>query len=235
MDESEELGRRISDLSEHLLAEETVEKGLYRVADLAVRFLPSCDACGVSMVVKGLVSTRVASGPMAQRVDAHQYAVNEGPCLDAVRTGRMLKVDSFAEEARWPRFVPMALEEGVVSSYSVPLKVGGRTVGALNLYSRSKAFDHQDEAMVGMIASPAAVALANAQAYHRIRDVVDQLNVALTSRDLIGQAKGIIMERESCSADQAFDVLRVRSQAGNQKLVDVARDVVDSTVGGAKP
>jgi GAF domain-containing protein len=223
-----DLERRIADLSQHLLSEETIEMVLHRVAGLAVGVLPSCDACGVSLVTEGRVSTRVATDSMAERVDLHQYTVGEGPCLDAVRTGTALRVDAMAGETRWPRFVPRAVEEGVVSSYSVPLMVHGRTVGALNLYSRSRAFGPADESAASLFVSQAAVSMVNAQTYQRARDVIDQLNEALANRDVIGQAKGIIMARDGCSADEAFDVLTSMSQSRNRKLRDVARQVIDS-------
>lgn len=228
MDETGELRERIADLSQHLLSGEEVDVALHRVANLAVSFLPSCDACGVSMVTGGSVSTRVATDPMAERVDAHQYATGEGPCLEAVRTGSPIRVDSLAGERRWPRFVPRALEEGVVSSYSVPLKVNDQTVGALNLYSRTMSFHQADESIVAMFVSQAAVAVANTQTYQRMRDMIDQLNEALSSRDVIGQAKGILMARERCSAEEAFDILRSTSQARNLKLRDIAQSVIDS-------
>jgi GAF domain-containing protein len=228
MKRSGDLERRVADLSQHLLAEEAIEVALQRVATLAVGVLPSCDACGVSLVVEGRVATRVATDPMADRVDLHQYTLGEGPCLEAIRTGTALRVDSLAEEARWPRFVPRAVEEGVVSSYSVPLQVQGRTVGALNLYSRSATFGPEDESAAAVFVSQAAVALANAQIYERVRDVIDQLNEALATRDVIGQAKGIVMARERCSADAAFDVLRSMSQSRHRKLNDVAQQVIDS-------
>lgn len=103
-----------------------------------------------------------------------------------------------------------------------------KVVGALNLYSRSDPFGEADERAAYELATHAAVTLANAQAYAQTQALVGHLNEALKSRDLIGQAKGIIMERERCSPERAFEILRSVSQRANLKLRDVAQEVVDT-------
>jgi len=232
MEVPQRLSGDLGELSHLLLEQETIETALRRVADLAVASVSSCDACGVSLLRGDKVSTTVATHDVAQRADDHQYRTDEGPCLQAVRTGEIYKVDDMATETRWPRFAAAASEEGVTSSYSLPLVVAGRTLGALNLYSLHSPFGPDDERVGQAFGRQAAVALANAQAYQRSRDLVDQLNEALLSRDVIGQAKGILMATESLSADAAFERLRTMSQSGNVKLRDVARRVVDAVGDG---
>ncbi|MDQ6726095.1 MAG: GAF and ANTAR domain-containing protein [Actinomycetota bacterium] len=230
MDVSQALSGDLAELSQLLLEQETLETALRRVADLAVASVGSCDACGVSLLHGAKVSTSVATHDVAQRADDHQYRTDEGPCLQAVRSGKIYKVDDMTTEKRWPRFAPLAAREGVTSSYSLPLVVGGRTLGALNLYSLHSRFGPEDERVGQAFGRQAAIALANAQAYQRTRDLVDQLNEALRSRDVIGQAKGILMAREAITADAAFERLRRMSQSANVKVRTVAQQIVDSVL-----
>ena len=175
--------QRISQLARIVHADESLEDSLRRVADMAVEVINRCDAASVSMAHAGGVRTWVATDPAAERADEHQYQSEEGPCLDAVRTGEANFVDSLAREDRWPTFTPGAVAEGMVGLYSLPLKVGEETVGALNLYSRSKPFAFPDLQVSEALAAQAAVTLANAQAYHRARERIGDLEEALEGRD----------------------------------------------------
>lgn len=176
--------QRIGELARILHADESLESSLRRVADTAVDVINRCDAASVSMAHEGRISTWAATDPAAERVDEHQYDSDEGPCLDAVRTGAANFVDSLADDEHWPNFSPKGVAEGMVSLYSLPLKVGEETVGALNLYSRSKSFAFPDLQASEALAAQAAVTLANSQAYHQARDRIDHLQEALESRDV---------------------------------------------------
>ncbi|MDP8974788.1 MAG: GAF and ANTAR domain-containing protein [Actinomycetota bacterium] len=226
MSESEQFSSRIGELSQTLLSDERIDGFLARTARLSVALIPACDTCSVSVLTDGKVRTRASSDELAERVDRHQYREGHGPCLEAIETGASIRSVHFDEETRWRSFVTLAAAEGVVGSYSVPLEAAERTVGALNLYSLSRTFGADDEEVSEAFAAHAAVAVANADAYHQARDLSRHLEEALKSRDLIGQAKGIIMERERVTADQAFDMLRKVSQAKNVKLREVAELVV---------
>ena len=227
MSQSDEFSSRIGELSQTLLSDERIDGFLARAARLSVSLIPACDTCSVSVVTDGnKVRTRASSDELAERVDRHQYDNGDGPCLEAISTGASVRSVPFGEETRWPDFVKRAAAEGVTASYSVPLKTGERTVGALNLYSLTRAFGDADEDLSEAFAGHAAVAVANADAYHQALDLSRHLEEALKSRDVIGQAKGIIMERERVTADQAFEMLRKVSQARNVKLREVAELVV---------
>lgn len=208
--------------------EEHVDTALRRAADLAVATVPSCDAAGVSIAHDGQITTSVATNEFALRIDSHQYAEDQGPCLQAVRTGEIYRIDSMAGETRWPKFTPKAAAEGVVASLSLPLTVRGHVLGALNLYAQSMPFDDHSQQVARLFAVQAAVALATAQTYTKTRELVENLNQALESRDVIGQAKGILMAAQHCDADQAFDFMRQASQRENVKLRDIAQRIADS-------
>ncbi|HWC40287.1 MAG TPA: GAF and ANTAR domain-containing protein [Acidimicrobiales bacterium] len=223
-----EVEQAIAELSRLMLSEGTMQSAMERMADLAVASIPHCDTCSVSSVDGGRVTTTVSTDAVAERVDAHQYQSDEGPCLNAIRTGVETRIGSMVDDTRWPRFRQLGADEGIRSCYSLPLLAGSETLGALNLYSLGDSFGQPDEQAGRAFAEQAAVTLANSRAYQRVRDLVDSLSLALESRDVIGQAKGIIMERERCTAEQAFDILRSVSQSRHIKLRDLAQRVVDT-------
>jgi GAF domain-containing protein len=217
-----------ADLARLLLTEGGLDAALHRVANLAVAVIEVCDCCGASVASDGKVGSRVTTNDVAQRIDDEQYAANAGPCLTAVHTGETVKIDSVETEVRWPAFIHRAQAEGIRSTCSVPLPVDHSVVGALNLYSASGPFRERDEWTANQLAQQAAVTLANAAAFDRMQALVGNLMDALASRDVIGEAKGIIMERQRCTPDAAFDVLRVASQRQNVKLRHLAQQVVET-------
>jgi GAF domain-containing protein len=226
MTNTDGLAQRLAELGRILIADESLDAVLKRVADLSTTLIEACDCCGVSLADGSSVSTRYASNERADRVDEIQYTTGEGPCLEAITYGRAVRVPSFVDEERWPAFIERAVAEGIRASYSVPLHVDDEIVGSLNFYSASHAFTEPDERLGDMLASQAAVALRNAQTFDEVLNVVEQLNEALMSRDTIGQAKGILMARFGLDADAAFDLLRVTSQERNIKLRSLAADLV---------
>lgn len=172
---SSEHGRGgIDELGRVVFAQESMQGLLRRVADTALQVVNRCDSASVSMAEAGQVSTWASSDEAAERADRHQYGTDQGPCLDAIRTGEPHFVDSLDDDERWPEFTSRAVDEGMVSLYSLPLKLDGRTVGALNLYSRSKSFAYHDLQAAEALADQAAVTLTNAKAYHEVRGKLEQ-------------------------------------------------------------
>ena len=230
MDEPREtVEDELSELAGLLLTNESLEMMLGRVADIAVRAIPACDAAGVTLFEHDQLTTAAASGPLVRRVDRHQYASDEGPCLESLRTGELRRSPSLAAETRWPKFRGPTLDDGVVSCLSLPLVIGNHgTAGVMNLYSQNRPFEQADEEIGRRFVGPASVAVANARAYAKAQAVIDQLQEALQSRDVIGQAKGIIQARERLGPDEAFARLRDISQHRNIKLRDLAKAVVES-------
>lgn len=182
--------QKIGELGRVVHANESLEDSLRRVADTALEVINRCDAASVSMAKEGQVSTWVTTESAAERVDQHQYRSDEGPCLEAIRTGESTFVESMDSEERWPSFTAAAADEGMVAIYSLPLRIGAETVGALNLYSRSKAFAYRDLQAAEALAAQAAVTLSNAEAYEETRQRVVHLEEALESRDPSGDGEG---------------------------------------------
>ena len=224
---SPEILDALQKLSSLLESEDSLERTLQIVADLSVAALPGCDAAGVTLRVNGEDMTAAGSDEFALEIDKIQYDLGGGPCIHALEQGEIVRIDSISEETRWPEFRDRAAEKDLRSSLSHPLKANG-SVGALNLYARSeRAFDAAAAAVSEIFAKQASIALQNAQTYLVARRLSEQLNEALQSRDIIGQAKGILMEREGIDDEEAFDMLRAISQNANVKLRDVAERLVE--------
>jgi GAF domain-containing protein len=221
-----ELENAVRSLSRLLLSEETLEATHGRVASLACRTLPPCDLASVTMVNDGRPSTPVQTDPEAADLDSVQYRSRRGPCLEAYQVGKIVRENISDKTDRWPEFSTVAKEIGVQSVLAVPLVANGQPLGALNLYSKSAAgYDGAAEETALLFSEQAAVACANAEVYWRTYTLTEHLREALESRDVIGQAKGILMARRNCTADAAFEALRQASQHRNVKLRDIAEQV----------
>jgi GAF domain-containing protein len=161
-----------------------------------------------------------ASGPVPQRLDELQQREGEGPCLSAAKDQEVVRLEDIAAEQRWPLFAAEATEAGVRSMLCLPLHVDSTTLGTLSLYADTPhAFKDSAEPVARVLAVLAAITLAESRG---------RLNLerALVSRDLIGQAKGIIMHARKVTAEDAFALLVRRSQETNTRLVQVAEAVV---------
>jgi GAF domain-containing protein len=179
--------------------------------------------------------TVASSDEFANRVDEVQYDHGEGPCLEALRTGREIYVPELRVDTRWSRYREHAVASGVRSSLSLPLPVSETTIGALNVYcTQPEAFDDRLRQSLSVFAAQAAAALAMVLRQARQDQVTSQLEQALASRSVIDQAMGIVMAQQRCTSDDAFTLLRAHSQNTNRKLRDVAAEVVER-VSGAPP
>jgi GAF domain-containing protein len=214
-------------LSRLLLAEETLEATLGRVASLACRTLPDCELASVTMIRDGRPSTAVQTAPDVSTLDTAQYAAGSGPCLEAYQTRQVVRADLSQTDDRWPAFNRAAATVDVVSVLAVPLIVTDTPVGAVNLYSKtSRGFSEADEETALLFSEQAAVACANSEVYWRTYSLTEHLREALESRDAIGQAKGILMAQRKCTSDEAFEALRKVSQRRNVKLREIADHVI---------
>jgi GAF domain-containing protein len=190
-----------------------------------------CDIASISLLSQDpdtAVTTTAASDEQARNLDQLQLDTGEGPCLDAMRTGREVVVNAFADDSRYPSFGSLASKAGMNSCFSVPLAVAWDTVGSLNLYGRRLGAygDGPDESGV-RLAEQASVVVLTAMAHDRTVQLADRLQAVLASRAVIEQSKGILMVRFHTDAAGAFEILREASQRQNVKLRDVARKIVE--------
>ncbi len=200
-----------------------VEEVLAGVTSAAVELIPGADMAGVLLSGKGnKFESLVDTSDLVGRLDAVQERQKEGPCLDAATDELVVRTNDFATDKRWPKFARAAVTAGVRSSLSFRLYGSMQTAGALNVFgAKPNVFTSESEAIGLVLASHAAAAiLASRQG--------EQLQSAMASRDTIGQAKGIIMERFNVDAVRAFDLLRQLSQEQNLPLTAIAQRVVDT-------
>ena len=218
---------------EHLgslsLRKVSMEYLLQTAADLTKAVMPGNPEASVTLLVKDHPTTVATTGQLALDLDEKQYERGHGPCLHAARTGELTEIADMRTDSRWPDYTRRATELGNLSSLAVPLVIDEdeRIFGSLNLYSRQlEAFD-QDSRSAAMAFGPyTAVAAGNVYAYHSARSMADNLRVALETRAVIEQAKGILMERYKMTADHSFELLVVASMKANRKLRHIAEDLV---------
>jgi len=235
-----DLQASLADLAALVTGSQGLDEMLVQVATFAARAIPGADGAGVTLLrVDGTehrVEALAASHPFVAEIDEIQYVtVKEGPCITAALERRTVRSGSLGGEAMWPRFGPRVGRLGVHSALSLPLLLPDQTVGAINVYARAKdVFDSHAAQLGEMFASPAAVAVHNAQLLARAQTLAHQLQTALSTRPLIDQAIGIMRARTGDTAEEAFARLRALSQTEHVKLADVAARIVDEAVRRAR-
>ncbi len=223
----------------HGLAEERsvrdLEQTLAQVVASAVGTVPGVDAGSISITEHGRVETRHPTSESIRTLDEKQSELHEGPCITAIEdppeTGTVVAQDLAGADAdRWPRFSPYAAEAGYRALMSTQLSVDGGVRAALNLYSAEPdAFDDEAQTLAGLFGIQAAMLLYGANTAVHLQRAVD-------SRDLIGQAKGLLRERFKVDDEGAFQMLVKSSQDTNMKLTAVARWLLDNAdTSGSRP
>ena len=230
-----ELASSFAGIARTLFSAPTVLATLQQIVDFAIATVEGSDVACISLRTADSVFTPAYSAPLAFEIDQLQYAAGEGPCLDAIAKEPTVYAEDLAEDQRWPVFGPQAAALGMRSLLSCRLSANG-TRGALNLYAAlPRAYGAIDRTKALIFAAHAGIALGAAEAREDAalsldtgRQRIDDLMAALGPREIIGQAEGILIERERITADQAFEVLRRASQHLNVKLREGAQYVVDT-------
>ena len=213
-----------------LMRAATVGEVLQRIVDAAVIAIPAADLVSITLRGPGgRMHTAAASDGAAAELDLLQYELAEGPCHDVAMAGGpdFVECVNLRTGCPWPRWSPEAVERGwhsvLASALVTPADVLG-PAGALNLFSRTAGgLADVDHDIVLLLATHASLAIAETDAVHRSELARVNFRAALDSRDVIGQAKGIIMARRGCGSAEAFELLRKTSQNLNVKLADLAR------------
>jgi GAF domain-containing protein len=227
------LGRALEELTELLVAEEPLSTVLARVIELACTGIDGCDLGSITWMTDEVFETVAYSDPIALEIDQAQYDADRGPCLFAFRRREAVSVPSMDEGDSWPQFRAAASERDVRSSFSLPMATGDVRVGALNLYGRTDhAFNSVPPEAAVLFAKEAAAAIWGARALARTRRLIEHLETALETREVIGAAKGIIMANERLHPEEAFSVLVRASQRQNVRLRKIAEITVET---GATP
>jgi hypothetical protein len=225
-----ELSRNVTETARALFSAGSVTDTLASVVQSAVATIDGCDFAGVFLLDGDVITTSAHTESIVIEADALQHATGEGPCLDAIAHRSVFYAEDLVGELRWPNFSPQAVDVGIRSVLALPLS-GDVTFGAVNLYAALPiAFGVIDRAKASILASLANFALTVAHSHEDEERRALNFQAALSSRQIIGEALGILMERERITAEQAFDVLRRASQHLNIKLREVAQELVDTGV-----
>lgn len=226
-----ELRESLSSLSRLATGQLSLEQILTQVAEYAVRAIPGADGAGLTLIEDNRGDTIVATAPFVRAVDDIQYGIREGPCISAAAEARTMRSGSLGGEQRWPRFGPRVSRLGVHSVLSLPLVTPDGVFGAMNVYAHAKnAFDERAAELGELFATPAAIAVQNAQVLEQAKRLAATLQAVLTNRAIIDQALGIIRSRSGCTSDEAYQRLREMSQSSDTKLVVVAQSIVGEAV-----
>jgi GAF domain-containing protein len=199
-----------------------LEDTLRVITSSAVELIPGAEHAGIALRSSGLgFDTRAATGHLPTALDVLQQESGEGPCVQSMRDGRTVLVADMRHEARWPAFASLANSAGAGSLLALCLFTDV-VHGVLHVHSsRGGAFGARSVEVGTSLATHAALALIASS-----RE--EQLRTALASRDVIGQAKGMLMERFEVGSDEAFVLLRKLSQERNVPLRKIAGHVVET-------
>src|SRR3954447_10205118 len=222
MNAASEFAQSIAEAARSVNQPRTLDDTLQTIVEVACNSVPGFDQVGISTLQKeGKVKTRACIGDLVRRLDEIQYGLGEGPCAEALRGIDVVSVSSLRDEQRWPHYVPQARAVGVRSQLAVKLYLDQGTLGGINFYSTvSDDVSPDAQALARLFATHSAIALGHARERAN-------LNEALQSRKMIGQAIGIIMERYDMNEDRAFAFLVRASSHANIKLRAIAQELVD--------
>ena len=217
-----------AEMSSQIYVAEDFDETLHRVTATATKLIPGCDSASISLVEKNGPVTRAPVGELALAGDQIQYDEGEGPCLDAALTQSVVYTPDTRRDARWARSAERIADEvGARSMLAcrLTLEASPRDVlGAINMYSRTPdGFSEDDRMLAVLLASFSAVVLDSARNQ-------DLLKNAIESRQVIGEAIGILRSQSDVSREVAFEMLAKASQRMNVKLRDLAREIADRPV-----
>ncbi|MFD5814051.1 GAF and ANTAR domain-containing protein [Streptomyces sp. NPDC127038] len=220
-----QFGQKLAAMARDLLAQDSLDATLHRITASATELVSGCDAAGILVLHDHQVETVAPTDRLVIDSDRLQAELGQGPCFDTAHSAqgeRVFRIADLTEEKqRWPLFAPQAFELGVGSMMGFLLFTDDEEFGALNFYSRKTGSFTTDSEQAGLLlASHAAIAFSSARTHA-------QMEHAVATRHVIGEAMGILMGRHNLTEDQAFDVLRRYSQETNIKLREVARLVCE--------
>lgn len=218
----------LAELPSLLLSTDALDKVVWQAAMLAVHAIDEVDACGVTVLREGKpVSIMPGAAPYSE-LEQYQYEHADGPLMQSMRCGEVVVVPSMEIEQQWHGYPALAAQRGVAASLCLPLVVGERVLGAITLYSGHSHDFSPGRRLAELVSDLASTALSCMNTHGEQTKLNEQLQEALSSRAVIEQAKGLLMARRGCSADEAFNVLRRSSQHRNIKLREIAGAVVDA-------
>jgi transcriptional regulator with GAF, ATPase, and Fis domain len=229
----ERLAQTFVELADTLVAGYDLMEFLQTLTERCVELL-EVDAAGLLLAgADGVLRLVAASTEQARVVELLQLQHDEGPCPDSFRTGLAVIVNDIRSPeaaARWPRFAAAAAQQGLAGAHSLPMRLRDQVIGTLNLFSTVPgSLDPAVARAARALVDVATIGILQERAIRERELVAGQLQVALNSRVVIEQAKGILAERLQTSPDEAFLLLRRYARNHNQALTELAGDVIRGT------
>lgn len=165
----------------------------------------------------------------AEFVEVMQLAAGAGPCVDCFETGVQVSVgDIEASAGRWPEFEKAALRKGFRAIHATPMRIRGSIIGSLNLLgTRPVVLSERDAALAQALADVAVIGILQERSLRDVNFVNEQLQLALDTRILVEQAKGVLAQQEKLTMDEAFTALRNYSRVNGTSLRTSARDLIN--------
>jgi hypothetical protein len=218
----DELDEAVAAMADSLGHRDDPSTALQRIVTAATEAIPGVDHASITRRDgKGELTTVVWTSPLAVKADEVQYELHEGPCYETVTVDEANYSPDLGQDPKWPRFGPRAVDMGLRSQMGVRLSNESGAITGLNLYAETyDAFD-DSRPLTRLFASHASIALGYATE-------LQSLNGALQSREVIGKAIGIVMERYDMTAERAFEFLIRVSQNSNTKLSEIATEIVSN-------
>lgn len=229
-DSASGISRHLAALPALLADIEDMDRLIWKTASLGASAIDRVDACGVTVLREGLPTSIMPDVAPYADLEQLQYETGDGPALAAVDSREPVLVPSMADEPRFGEYPRRAAERGLAASLSLPMINEDDPLGSMTLYStRSHDFSAGRD-LAWLVVDLATTGFSLMLKHAEQAGLAEQLQQALESRSVIDQAKGMVMLRYSCSADQAFSFLREQSQVSNTKLREVANAVVGDPV-----
>ncbi|MCU1685249.1 MAG: transcriptional regulator [Amycolatopsis sp.] len=214
----------------------------YDVADLLHTLVQQCvellDVAAAGLTLgdqRGSLQVLASSTEQTRLLELFQLDTDEGPCVECFTTGTpVLVADIAAQAERWPRFADKAADHGFVSVHALPMRLRKQTIGALNLFGhKTGELSDDDLRLAQALADTATIGILQERAIRSRDTLAEQLQIALNSRVIIEQAKGVLAEHGRIDMNEAFVALRSYARSTNARLSDVARELVERALNAA--
>lgn len=220
------------ELADTLVDDFDVVDLLQTLTDRTVELLDA-DASGLMLAdQRGDLKLMASTLERARLVEMFELQVAEGPCRECFTSGQPITNVALADAMeRWPRFTPVAVEAGFRATHALPMRLRGKIIGVLNIFTEAAVPLSDDDIAVGQaMADIATIGLLNERTHYEQVRLSEQLQTALQSRILIEQAKGVLSARAEVSVDEAFNRMRHHARSTGTTLSVVARSVIDQTL-----
>lgn len=225
---STELGATLGRIRGLVLTQETAQHAVDLLAQVAHETTPKASGAGVSLIHESQRISVGATDSLVRTADDLQYTLGEGPCLTAWSSRTAVSIDDTTVDQRFPRWSSSAAEAGVRSCISVPLLRGRDSIGAMKVYSTTPgAFDDADRARLTSLSVAASALLGHVQTSETSTRISSELRSSLRSRDVVGIAKGILMQRDGLTETEALTALTARARSTGIPFAQLTADIVN--------